>query len=267
MNPKALESMIEEDSSSGLIPMMVCATVGTTDFGSIDPLVPLRNICDHWGLWMHTDAAYGGGLLVSGKYRSRIEGVAKTDSLTVDFHKMYLQPISCGGFFLRDGGRFEGLTLHVDYLNRREDEEEGYHNLVGKSLATTRRFDALKLWVSFKSLGRRGWEEMMDRTLDNAQAVYRILERDRRFETVTPPEISSVVFRYTGGSGEDLDGVNAAVRRKLIHQEGILLGQTRVDGRVFLKMTLLNPRVDPLKIAGLMEAVAGMAEEEAQATL
>jgi len=266
MKPEALDSMIQEDLGSGLIPMMVCATVGTTDFGSIDPLVALRKICDRRGLWMHTDAAYGGGLLVSGRYRSRIEGVENTDSLTVDFHKMYLQPISCGGFFLKEGAYFEGLTLHADYLNRQEDEEEGYHNLVGKSLATTRRFDALKVWVSFKSLGRRGWEELMDRTLDNAAAVYRILEQDRRFETVAPPEISSVVFRFAGtgpgagfDSGEELDRINAAVRRSLIHREGIILGQTRVNGRVFLKMTLLNPRVEPEKIAGLIEMVADMA--------
>lgn len=278
MSSEALEAMIEEDLAAELIPMMVCATVGTTDFGSIDPLETIREICDRRGLWMHTDAAYGGGLLVSAKYQSRIAGVEKTDSLTVDFHKMYLQPISCGGFFLRDGSHFEGLTLHVDYLNRREDEEEGYHNQVGKSLATTRRFDALKVWFSFKSLGRRGWEEIIDRTLDNAQAVYRVLDQDRRFETVAPPEISSVVFRYTGsieaypgfsdgpaaggGTSEELDRVNAAVRRRLLHQEGIILGQTRVKGQIYLKMTLLNPRVEPQKIAGLIETVAVMAGEE-----
>lgn len=263
MSMPALEEMIREDLEAGFIPMMVAATAGTTDFGSIDPLKEIRRICDDHGLWMHIDAAYGGGLILSEKFRGRIAGLETTDSLTVDFHKMFLQPISCGGFFLKNGGEFSRLTLHADYLNREEDEEEGYENLVGKSLATTRRFDALKIWMSFKSLGAGEWARMMDRTVDNARRIYERLLDDPRFSVITKPEISSVVFRYIGGTGEEdvRDEINASVRRELIHRFGTIIGQTKAGGRTHLKMTLLNPLVEPEKIFDLLERIAEMGEE------
>ena len=159
----ALEKLIGQDLENGNLPFCVVATIGTTDYGSIDPMNEISSVCQKYGLWLHADAAYGSAVILSSKYAQHVAGFNLCDSITVDFHKMFLLPISCSAVLLKDASNFEALELHADYLNREEDEEDGYTNLVGKSLQTTRRFDALKVWVSFKMRGKDGWGEIIDK--------------------------------------------------------------------------------------------------------
>lgn len=252
----ALERLIETDLQNGNLPFCVVATIGTTDYGSIDPMIEISRICRKHDLWLHADAAYASAVILSSKYTQRVEGFSCCDSITVDFHKMFLLPISCSAVLLKDASDFEALELHADYLNREEDEEDGYTNLVGKSLQTTRRFDALKVWVSFKMRGKNGWEELIDTCMENAAYLYSCLKKDSYFETVTEPEISSVVFRIAAD-----DTVNKHVRRTLIHEHGVVIGQTVHDKKVFLKFTLLNPLVTHEKLDSLLALIKSIADK------
>lgn len=253
MDATALKQLIETDVRNGNIPICVVATVGTTDYGSIDPMTDIRRLCDQYGMWMHADAAYGSAVVLSGKYAERVADLHLCDSITVDFHKMFLLPISCSVILLKDGSRFSPTELHADYLNREEDTEDGYTNLVDKSLQTTRRFDALKVWISFRMRGRDGWAEIIDTCMDNAAYLYSRLTADKSFETVTAPQISSVVFRLAAS-----DEVNKRVRRALIHQHGVVIGQTVHAGKTYLKFTLLNPLVTHEKLDGLLELIKSL---------
>ena len=264
MDVVALRSLIEEDIKAGNIPFLIVATVGTTDFGSIDPLEELSQLAREHNMWLHADAAYGSGVIMSDKYRSRVADLSLCDSITVDFHKMFLMPISCSAVLLKDGSTFDALTIHADYLNREEDEEDGYTNLVDKSMQTTRRFDALKVWMSFQTRGRDGWSKIITTSMDNAAYLYNILRNDSDFAVITEPEISSVVFRYKGkdenADGAALDEINKKVRRSLIHEHGTIIGQTVSDGRVCLKFTLLNPRITHEKLDSLLELIKNIAK-------
>ena len=259
MDVSALRSLIEKDLKDGNIPFLIVGTVGTTDFGSIDPLEELSKLAREHKMWLHADAAYGSGVIMSQKYGSRVSALSLCDSITVDFHKMFLMPISCSAVLLKDGSTFDALTIHADYLNREEDEEDGYTNLVDKSLQTTRRFDALKVWMSFQTRGKDGWSKLIETSMENAQYFYNQLKSDSNFKVITEPEISSVVFRYCGNdeslSGEQLDEINKKVRRTLIHKYGTIIGQTVSDGRVCLKFTLLNPRITHKKLDDLRELI------------
>ena len=257
MNISALRSLIEADLAAGNIPFLIVATVGTTDFGSIDPLEELNAIAHQHNMWLHADAAYGSGVIMSEKYHDRVAGLKFCDSITVDFHKMFLMPISCSAVLLKDGSTFDALTIHADYLNREEDEEDGYTNLVDKSMQTTRRFDALKVWISFQTRGRDGWSKIITTSMDNAAYLYSILKNDDDFEVITEPEISSVVFRYKKGS--DPDTINKKVRRTLIHEHGTIIGQTVSNGNVCLKFTLLNPRITHAKLDELKDIIKQLA--------
>ena len=262
MDVSALRSLIEADIKAGNIPFLIVGTVGTTDFGSIDPLEELSQLAREHNMWLHADAAYGSGVIMSQKYSDRVKGLSLCDSITVDFHKMFLMPISCSAVLLKDGSTFDALTIHADYLNREEDEEDGYTNLVDKSMQTTRRFDALKVWMSFQTRGRDGWSKIITTSMENAAYLYSILRDDSDFAVITEPEISSVVFRYKGNdslSGEELDEINKKVRRTLIHEHGTIIGQTVSDGRVCLKFTLLNPRVTHEKLDELKGLIKQLA--------
>ena len=251
--------MIQKDIEQGNIPFLIVATVGTTDFGSIDDIKILHEIAQKNYMWLHADAAYGSGVIMSQKYTSRVDGLALCDSITVDFHKMFLMPISCSAVLVKNGKNFDALTIHADYLNRTEDEEDGYTNLVDKSLQTTRRFDALKVWVAFQTRGKDGWSKLIDTCMDNAAYLYEILQKDSDFEVITKPEISSVVFRYC--AVQNADDVNKKVRRKLIHEKGIVIGQTVSNSNVCLKFTLLNPLVTHQKLDELISMIKQLAFE------
>ena len=245
----AFERMVEEDVAAGLYPFCAVATFGTTDFGSIDDAEGMRRVCDRYGMHLHGDAAYGSGLIMSRTYRDRLAATAVCDSVTVDFHKMFLLPISCSAILMKDGGRLKCFELHADYLNREEDEEDGYINLVGKSMQTTRRFDALMVYMAFQTRGVDGYTMMIDRAVGNATYLYQRISSDPEFIAPVEPELSSVVFALSAG-----DEVNKKVRRALL-SEGIVIGQTVKDGRVMLKFTLLNPNLGHDRIDEIVERI------------
>ena len=251
----AFERMVEEDVAAGLYPFCAVATFGTTDFGSIDDAEGMRRVCDRYGMHLHGDAAYGSGLIMSRTYRDRLAATAVCDSVTVDFHKMFLLPISCSAILMKDGGRLKCFELHADYLNREEDEEDGYINLVGKSMQTTRRFDALKVYMAFQTRGVDGYTMMIDRAVGNATYLYQRISSDPEFIAPVEPELSSVVFALSAG-----DEVNKKVRRALL-SEGIVIGQTVKDGRVMLKFTLLNPNLGHDRIDEIVERIKILGKE------
>ncbi len=256
MDCEALEDLILLDKEAGLIPFCIVATLGTTDYGSIDAVKELSAVSKKYNLWLHADAAYGSGLQLSKEYASRLGPIEVCDSITVDFHKMFLLPISCGAFLVREGKSLEAFSLHADYLNREEDEEDGYTNLVGKSMQTTRRFDALKVWMAFLTRGRDEYGAIIDTCIENASYLYEQLKSNPSFEVAIAPEISSVVFRL-----QDTDEVNKRVRRLLLHHKGVVIGQTVYAGKTFLKFTLLNPLLDHQKLDKLLHMIEHLGRE------
>jgi L-2,4-diaminobutyrate decarboxylase len=163
MRPASLRDSLEATRAAGLLPMAIVATAGSTDFGSVDPLAESASLAHASGAWLHVDAAYGGALLFSARHRDELKGVESADSLGIDFHKLFWQPIPCSAFLLRDAHHFDSMKLYADYLNPEPDEGEGIPNLVTTSLLTSRRFDALKLWISLQALGRSKLSAMIDR--------------------------------------------------------------------------------------------------------
>ena len=244
---KAAE-IIKNDYEDGYLPFLIVATIGTTDFGSIDNVKELKQIADKYNMYLHCDAAYGSGAIMS-SYSSRLGELSLADSITIDFHKMFLLPISCSCLIVKNKKTLECFELHADYLNREEDEEDGYVNLVGKAIQTTRRADALKVLIAFMTRGRDGYRSMIDRVIENAQYFYNKIKDDPLFITGPKPELSSVVFAINKG-----DELNKRIRRALM-SKGTIIGQTVWKEKVMLKFTLLNPALTHEKIDELVKAI------------
>ncbi len=49
----------------------------------------------------------------------------------------------------------------------------------------------------------------------------------------------------------------AAVRRRLLHEGRAVLGRARLDGRLWLKATVLNPHTRPDDLAHLLKLAEG----------
>lgn len=256
MNPEALRDSLHALRAQGLFPMAVVATAGTTDFGSIDPLPELTELAHSSGAWLHVDAAYGGALLFSARHRDKLRAIENADSVSIDFHKLFWQPIPCSVFLLRDAAHFELIKLHADYLNPESHEEEGIPNLVTNSLLTTRRFDALKLWISFQSLGRQKLAAMIDRTIELARYTAASVRKRPQLELVCEPQLSTVVFRYRpSNAGLDADKINAYIRQRLFEQGTAVIGHTMVRNRQCLKFTCMNPMTSEAELDRLLEMI------------
>lgn len=244
MRPAALAREIERCNREGQVVMAVVATAGTTDFGTIDPLEKIADLCQWAGLWLHVDAAYGCGLLTSRTRRHLLNGIERADSVTVDYHKSFFQPVSSSAVLVRDRSVLRHATYHADYLNPARMAEQRIPNQVDKSLQTTRRFDALKLWLTLRIMGPDAVGELFDEVVDRAAQAWELLCGDPRFEVVTKSQLSTVVFRYlppAGPARELADEANLYARQALADSGEAVVAGTKVDGAHFLKVTLLNP--------------------------
>jgi L-2,4-diaminobutyrate decarboxylase len=264
MRTVALARELERCAKDGLIPMAVVATAGTTDFGSIDPLPEIAELCDRYDTWMHVDAAYGCGLLASLRHRDRIDGIERADSVTVDYHKSFFQPVSSSAVLVRDASTLRHATYHAEYLNPRRMVTERIPNQVDKSLQTTRRFDALKLWMTLRVMGADGIGELFDEVCELAQQGWRLLAADPRFDVVVQPSLTTLVFRYVPPAVTDpaeIDRANLHARAALFASGAAVVAGTKVGGRHYLKFTLLNPETTAEDIAAVLDLIAGHAEQ------
>ncbi|MDX3804764.1 pyridoxal phosphate-dependent decarboxylase family protein, partial [Streptomyces sp. AK04-3B] len=218
-------------------PLLVAATAGTTDAGLIDPLPALAALCHTHGARLHIDAAYGGGLLFSNRRRPLLTGLEAAHTVTLDLHKLGWQPVAAGLLAVRDPRDLTALHHHADYLNADDDTEAGLPDLLGRSLRTTRRPDALKIAVTLKTLGRSGLGALVDQVCDRARQLADLVTAQPGLELHAPPTLSTVLFRPAHAT----DTAVADIRRRLLTHGHAVLGRARLDGRLWLKTTLLNP--------------------------
>ncbi|MFE2561011.1 pyridoxal phosphate-dependent decarboxylase family protein [Streptomyces sp. NPDC059352] len=270
MQSVVLAAELEACRAEGLVPMAIVATAGTTDFGSIDPLPEVAALADEYGAWMHVDAAYGCGLLASRTRRHLLDGIELADSVTVDYHKSFFQPVSSSALLVRDGATLRHATYHADYLNPRRTVAEQIPNQVDKSLQTTRRFDALKLWMTLRVMGADGVGELFDEVCDLAREGFALLAADPRYDVVVEPQLSTLVYRYIPeavASPAEIDRANLYARKALFASGEAVVAGTKVDGRQYLKFTLLNPETTVADIAAVLDLIAGHAEQYLGETL
>ncbi|WP_329340315.1 aminotransferase class V-fold PLP-dependent enzyme [Streptomyces sp. NBC_00663] len=252
MHPAALNAALTELPG----PHLVAATAGTTDAGLIDPLPEIAAVCEAHRARLHIDAAYGGGLLFSDRHRTKLTGLSAAGTVTLDLHKLGWQPVAAGILAVRDASDLTPLHHHADYLNADDDTEAGLPDLLGRSLRTSRRPDVLKIAVTLKTLGRTGLGALVDQVCDRAHEFAELLDAHPGFELYDRPTISTVLFRPAPATDDDI----ATTRRRLLTTGRAVLGRTRLDGRLWLKATLLNPHTRPDDLAALLKLVEHLVE-------
>ncbi|UZN03577.1 pyridoxal phosphate-dependent decarboxylase family protein [Cellulomonas sp. S1-8] len=254
MRPDALRIALRHVADAGRHAAAVVATAGTTDRGCVDPLAGIADVCDAADVWLHVDAAYGCGLLVSRTRRHLLDGIERARSVTVDFHKAFFQPVSSSALVVRHAADLRLVAHHNDYLNPAGEDEP---NQVDVSLQTTRRFDALKLWATLRALGADRIGEMVDATIDLAAAVHTLVDADPDLQLLAPTDLSTVMFRYqpAGLTDAHADALVAQVRRVLFDSGRALVARTTLDGRPCLKLTLLDPGRTVADVRHVLELV------------
>ncbi|WP_328994581.1 aminotransferase class V-fold PLP-dependent enzyme [Kribbella sp. NBC_01245] len=259
----------QELRHQGRTPIAVIATAGTTDYGSIDPIAEIAELGRRYGAWVHVDAAYGFGALFSDRLAPLLADLPAADSVTLDLHKIGWQPAATSVLLVADRSRFASFDRSVDYLNPADDIDSGLDGLLGRSLQTTRRPDAVKVATTLTAYGRSGLGTMLDTCHELAHAAAARVVADSSLELLAPVTLTTVLFRVAGQDLDpaDLDAVQGEVRRRLLTSGRALIGRTKVPARgnrpavVALKLTLLNPNATPTDIEGLLDLVVATGRE------
>ena len=235
MTPAALAGAVNRDRRDDLRPWAVVANAGTTNTGAVDPLGPLADLCAAEGLWLHVDAAYGWTAVLTPEGRDELAGIGRADSVTLDPHKTLAQVFEAGCVLVRDGRLLrQAFTLRPEYMQDVTPADDEV-NFADHGLALTRRFRALKIWLSMKVLGVGWFRALTEHCRRLAEYAQALLERDGRFEVLSPRRLSIVCFRYVPPQFRDdeaaLDRLNLA-----------LIDAVRATGRAFLSSTRLRER-------------------------
>ncbi len=171
---------VAEDRAAGLVPWCIAAVAGSTNTGSVDHLAGLADLAGREDLWLHVDAAYGGAVRLVAREAGRVPALDRADTITLDPHKWFFQGYDIGGLLVR---RRDDLlqTFHrsPEYYRTTRPQDEPLH-WYQYSLEGTRRFRALKLWLSWKSLGTEGFGRLIDANLAVAAHLAGPLPRGRR---------------------------------------------------------------------------------------
>ncbi len=253
------------------LPVILIACAGSTDLGWVDRLSELADVARRHGIWLHTDAAYGGGALFSERLRGLLDGIADADSVTLDLHKFGWTPASSAVFLVQRSETLAPLAQQTTTLNAPDDASAGYIGMYGSSMQATRRSDALKIAATLGVLGRQGLGAMVDACHDLARHAAARVAQEPLLELAAEPLLSSVLFRYLPAGqatvSAETDAFNAALRRRLMADGRALLARTRFprpDGQspVYLKLMLLNPSTSAKQIDAVIDDVLATARHQ-----
>lgn len=236
----ALAAALDADRSAGITPLAVVCTAGTTSTGAIDPIERLADVCEARGVWLHVDAAYGGGAAIRPDIRAKMAGIERADSVVVNPHKWLFTPVDCSILLLRDPELLKtAFSLVPAYLRT---PEQGVTNLMDYGPQLGRRFRALKLWMVLRAFGAAGLRARIGEHLRLARLLADEVDADPRFERVAPVELGIVAFRALGPTPEESDRLNERILAAVNARGRVFLSHTVLGGRTVLRVVVGNLR-------------------------
>ncbi len=260
-----VEAAIAADRAAGHTPFAISAVAGSTNTGSVDDVVGLASLARREGLWFHVDAAYGGAARLSARDASRVPGLELADSVTIDPHKWFFQAYDIGALLVRR--RQDLLTTFSrspEYYasSRPEDEPLNWYEY---SIEGTRRFRALKLWMSWKHLGTAGLGGLIEHNDDLAAYLASRLRAADDFDLACEPELSVVCFRHlpttiARRAPEDIDRYQAALQRALEVDGAAWVSVTTLRGAMHLRAGIVNPNAGRAETDTMLDALRRLSE-------
>jgi glutamate decarboxylase len=249
--------------------MAVIGIAGTTETGAVDPLPAIAELCREFGVHFHVDAAWGGPVLLSERYRGLLNGIALADSVTIDGHKQFYLPMSNGMVFFKDPQAMDAVAYHAAYINRPGSVDLGIRSLVGSRSATS-----LVLGSALDIMGSGGYALLIDHGIDTARAFAEEINRRPMFELITAPTLNILTYRLVPNelrnandsrerlNEEDclrlLNQINFQVQRMQREAGNSFVSRTtlRRSGRphtVVLRVVLMNPRTNQKILRAILD--------------
>jgi aromatic-L-amino-acid/L-tryptophan decarboxylase len=260
----ALEAAIAEDKKNGIRPMCIVGIFGTTNTGAVDDIRALRAVADREGMWLHADAAYGGGMLLSHEWPMRNEGLETADSITIDPHKWFYAPLDAGAILVKDERRLTvSFGMKPSYLTDEMDRGNERYQYYVHGFEQSRRFRGLKVWMSFKRYGAKQVGEWIDANVHQAKHLYLLLQRYPDFEPACEPVMSAICIRYRAGNLDEAEARNlhAEVARRVELGGKFWISTTELKGKSWFRINPVNFRTRTEHMEQLIELLKQECEE------
>jgi glutamate/tyrosine decarboxylase-like PLP-dependent enzyme len=262
MDVGALERAVEKDLAAGRRPIAVVASAGTVSTGAIDPLASIATVARRHGLWMHVDGAYGA--LAALAIRDAFQGLELADSISLDAHKWLYQPLDCGCLLYRDAGAAQAAFSHTgDYTRSLLQDPVERFAFFEESLELSRRFRALKPWLSLRYHGVRAYRDSIRTDLDLARRLASAVDACPELERLAPVSLSAVCFRHRGDgrrSDAELDRWNEELLLRVVGRGRVYLSNATVRGRFALRACLVNHRTSEADVDAVVPEVLAAAK-------
>jgi len=267
----ALRTMIERDRAEKFKPLAAVATVGTTSTASVDPVPEIAKICREHKMWLHVDAAYGGGFAILPEYKWITKAWSDADSIVINPHKTLFVPLDFSILYVRDLERLRRVfTLVPEYL--RGDTIEAEKNYMDYGIQLGRRFRALKAWMIWRSLGRSGMAERLRDQMRLTNLLVDWIKADKSFELAAPVVMPVVCFRLVTRDepsrrsvpqvrlGARAD-VNAKIVETINASGRAYLTQTKLRGRTVIRIGFGNVLTTEQHLRSAWELIRKTADE------
>ena len=262
MKVDELKSAIREDRAGGKKAIAIVGSAGTTATGSIDPLDELATIAAENDLWFHVDGAYGA--FAAAVAPEKFRGLARADSLSLDAHKWMYQPLDCGCLLYRDPAAAQRAFSHSgDYTKvLSSDPIEGFA-FFEESMELSRRFRALKIWLSLRYHGAQAFREAIAEDLRLALHLASVIGEEDDLELLAPVELSAVCFRYRpeANSEEEINAVNAEIVKRSQREGRVFFSNAMINGKFALRACIVNHRSTQKDVEEVVREVMRLAEE------
>ncbi len=265
INIDALKVQIAKDKAAGLQPICIIGTPGTVNTGAIDDLNSLADICENEGLWFHVDGAIGAIAMISDVVRPLLSGIERADSVALDLHKWLHMPFEAGCVLVKHRDAHKNtFSLIPEYLaknTRGIASGEDWFSEYGLQLS--RRFRALKVWMSLKEHGVKRFGRMIDKNVAQAQYLGQHIANQDHLELVAPIGLDIVCFRFNPGgkSLEDLNALNKEIKLQLEERAIALPGYTTLNGMYCIRVAISNHRTTYADFDDLVHYVMAIGQE------
>lgn len=239
--------------------LAIVGIAGTTETGTVDPLEEMAGICAKHHIHFHVDGAWGGPTLFSKQYRHLLKGIHLADSVTIDGHKQFYMPMSCGMLYLKDPTKVDAIAYHANYVNRMGSVDLGI-----KTLSGSREANSLILDCALKIMGANGYALLIDHGIETAAAFSKEITKRDLFQLMTPPVLNILTYRICPPDiakklakagkeqkrdiNEKLNTVNRRLQRiqreagtSFVSRTTLLLDNNPDDSVVVLRTVIMNP--------------------------
>ncbi|KRX19291.1 Glutamate decarboxylase 1 [Trichinella nelsoni] len=253
MIPSKLEEEVILAKKNGYVPFFVCAVGGTTVYGAFDPINEIANICKKYRMWLHVDAAWGGGILLSKKHRHLANGIEKADSVTWNPHKLMGALLQCSACLIcHEGLLFQCNQMCADYLFQQDKPYDVSYDSGDKAIQCGRHNDVFKLWIMWRAKGMNGFEQQVNRLMELAKYFTEKIKRTPGYELIMEnPEFLNICFWYVPKNVRHLestekkarlDKVAPKIKAKMMSSGSTMVGyQPDKDKPNFFRMIISNP--------------------------